>query len=484
MNNLRSLFLAILLSCILINKAISQQIAPPDVLQYLKDKINIFYLNDPNTATPSFYNIPTSTIMSNTNGVIFGRGGNNGMSRSAVILLSLFKNRTQSPGDGRLQDFVYKLLKLRDKSIDIILINDQLHDIDPSNFAQYGGVDTFSINRSIKIWPTIALPNSNGSAGTIIVGEKVFRAFVSLQSSKNVLIDLISKISISDYNPVHLAWIFSNVPPGTDPPHLFNTSLMDSRLKTNQGICNAIRFALDTAEMKRAIEWYEQKASLVEWHSSPNNSKGVMEVPSKFWFYDQLKSDDMLNRGFPITSPPFNPRKVGKYYWIHFGTGGARLLNHEICKYRARDEIMIGLLGYAYIRCISFTKFLDAIKLDNDKLLNAVPEKRLAILIENLCLSRLNGRTLREVTVTPPSVKQYLIGIALFDFFSDYGSGGDVREFNRWFLEGSISQELGDAYNQVRASVMSATSAVANQGLPAQIDAIKTALNITTVDVN
>src|SRR5687768_10589683 len=94
-------------------KGFSQPVPPATVIQYLKSRINIYFINDPNTNSPAIHRISNDSIINNTNGVLFGRGGNNAMSESARLLLSLFKDRSRRPGDGRLQDFVYQLIKLR-----------------------------------------------------------------------------------------------------------------------------------------------------------------------------------------------------------------------------------------------------------------------------------------------------------------------------------------------------------------------------------
>src|SRR5690349_4422388 len=136
-----------------------QAVPPAQVMQYLQSKINIYFINDPNTNSLAIRNIPSQTISSNTDGVLFGRGGNNAMTQSARLLLSLFKDRAQRPGDGRLQDFVYQLIKLRDKPIDIIFLNDQLNSIDPAFMSQYGFLDTFRVGRNLHVWPTTVTPN-------------------------------------------------------------------------------------------------------------------------------------------------------------------------------------------------------------------------------------------------------------------------------------------------------------------------------------
>ena len=151
------------------DKVNSQAVSPAQVMQYLQSKINIYFINDPNTNSLVIHNITPQTISNNTDGILFGRGGNNGMTQSARLLLSLFKDRAHRPGDGRLQDFVYQLIKLRDKPIDIVFFNDQLNSIDPAYLSQYGFIDTFRIGRNLHVWPTTAMPNDPNMAGSIIL---------------------------------------------------------------------------------------------------------------------------------------------------------------------------------------------------------------------------------------------------------------------------------------------------------------------------
>jgi hypothetical protein len=477
MKIIKSILVVSLWNLLFVNKSIGQAVAPAIVMQYLQSKINIYFLNAPNTATPVFHTISTANISANTNGILFGRGGNNGMTQSARLLLSLFRDRTQSSGDGRLQDFVYQAMNLRNKTIDIIFMNDQFNSIDPSYFIQYGGIDTFRVGRNLHIWPTTVMPNSETSAGTIILGEKIFRGFSNLQQSKNILLNLITSIAVADYRSMHMWWVFTQTLSVGDTMR-FTYSMMDARYKTNQGVCNAIRYVFDNDERERAIKWFGRKANFVEWRSAPRNANNSPVVPAEYWLYDQLQNDDLLNRGLPLSNPPFSARTARNYKWMHYSLS-SRLSNTEIYKYAARDEILIGLLGDTYMRFINIGSFWDALKFDNNRFFSAEPKDRLAILIENLCLSQLNGSTLQQVISNPPAEKKYLIGIALLDFISNYSSGGDVRQFNRyWFLGGSISPELGEAYRQIRPSIMTAMSAVAGQGYRAQIEVIKTVLNI------
>ncbi|MEO5564253.1 MAG: hypothetical protein ABIR18_12480 [Chitinophagaceae bacterium] len=475
MKIVKSISIAFLLSFLLVSKGFSQ-VAPATIMQYLQSKINIYFLNDPNTATPAFHTIATTSITSNTDGVLFGRGGNNAMSQSARLLLSLFKDRAQR-GDGRFQDFVYQVMNLRNKTIDIIFVNDQLHSIDPTFLPQYGFVDTFRVGRNLHIWPTTVMPNSETSAGSIVIGEKVLRGFNNLKQSKNILLDLISSVAIADFRQMHKYWIFTHRLSGGDSMR-YTFSLMDARQKTNQGICNAIRFGFDIGERGVAINWYAQKANLVKWSASPTDARSMPIVPNQYWLYNELQTDDMLNRGLALPNPPFSASLTRDYKWMHFGTGGSTTFNPEIAKYAARDEIMLGMLGETYMRFLSVSSFWNALKFDNNRFFTAEPQNRLAIFIENLCLSKLDGRTLAALRTNPPTEKKYLLGIALFDFLSNYGSGGDARELNRWLLAGTISQELIDVYAQVRPAIMTAVGAAASGGFRTQIEAIKTSLHI------
>jgi len=458
-------------------KGNAQAVAPAQVMQYLQSKINIYFINDPNTNSLTIRNIPTQTISSNTDGVLFGRGGNNAMTQSARLLLSLFKDRTQRPGDGRLQDFVYQLIKLRDKPIDIIFLNDQLNSIDPAYITQYGFLDTFRVGHNLHVWPTTVMPNDPNMAGTILIGEKVLRGFNELKQSKFILLDLISSVAIADYRQMHHFWNFYNVISRGDTLR-YTFSIMDSRQKTNQGICNAVRYAYDQEERNAAFRWFSEKQSLVKWIPVPRDAQSNPIMPAQYWLYDEMQADDLLGRGRNLAIPPFSASMGQNYRQTHFNGGGPATFNPEIHKYAGRDEVILGLLGEAAMRFLTVPQYYVALKYDNNRFFSAEPQNRLALLIENLCLSNLNGRTLSDLRANPPAEKKYLLGIALFDFFSNYGSGGEGRELNRWMLGGTISQELIDAYLTIRPQLMTATAAASSQGVRAQEEAIKTTLQI------
>ena len=471
------ILIIIALNLLLINKGFSQAVPPATVMQYLKTKINIYFINDPNTNSPVINRIPTDSIINNTNGVLFGRGGNNAMSQSARVLLSLFKDRAHRPGDGRLQDFVYQLISLRNKPIDIYFLNDQLHAIDPAYMAQYGFLDTFRVGRNLHVWPTTVAPDNESSAGTILIGEQVFRGFNELRQSKFILLDLISSVAIADYRQMHYFWTFYHeITRGDTLRYTF--SLMDSRQKTNQGICNAVRYAYDQEERNAAFRWFPEKASLVKWNPVPRDARSTPVMPAQYWLYDEMQADELLSRARALTNPPFSAAMGRDYRQIHFNSGGPTTSNPEIYKYAGRDEVMLGMMGEAAMRFLGVLRFWEALKYNNNRFLTAEPQNRLAIFIENLCLNNLGGRTLQDLRANPPAEKKYLLGIALFDFFSNYGSGGAGRELNRWMLGGTISQELLDAYVQVRPQIMAATAAASSQGIRAQEEAIKTTLQI------
>jgi hypothetical protein len=459
------------------NKVLSQPVSPATVMQYLKNKINIYFINNPNTNSLAIHYIPGDNIINNTNGVLFGRGGNNGMTQSARLLLSLFKDRSQRPGDGRLQDFVYQLIKLRDKPIDIIFLNDQLHSIDPVYMAQYGFLDTFRVGSNLHVWPTTVTPNSETSAGTILIGEKVLRGFNELKQSKSILLDLITSVAIADYRQMHKFWVFwHEISRGDTLRYTF--SMMDSRQKTNQGICNAVRFAYDIEERNVAFRWYPEKVSLVKWSSVPRDARSNPVMPAQYWLYDEMQADELLNRGRPLGHPPFSQSMGRDYRQTHFNTGGPTTVNPEIHKYAGRDEMILGLMNEAAMRFLNIPRYWEALKYNNNRFFTAEPQNRLAILIENIYFNNLGGRTAQQLRTNPPAEKKYLLGIALFDFFSNYGSGGDGQELNRWMLGGTISQELLDLYAPIRPQIMAATSAAFSQGIGAQTQAIRNTLQI------
>jgi hypothetical protein len=459
------------------NKIFSQAVPPATVMQYLKSKINIYFINDPNTNSPAIHRISNDSISNNIKGVLFGRGGNNAMTQSARLLLSLFKDRSRSTGDGRLQDFVYQLIKLRDKSIDIYFLNDQLHSIDPAYMPQYGFLDTFRVGSNLHVWPTTVMPANESSAGTILIGEKIFRGFNELKQSKSILLDLITSVAIADYREMHKFWVFWHEISRGDTLR-YSFSMMDSRQKTNQGICNAVRFAYDIDERNAAFRWYPEKVSLVKWSTVPRDARSSPVMPAQYWLYDEMQADELLNRGRSLGHPPFSQRMGRDYRQTHFNTGGPTTVNPEIHKYAGRDELMLGLMNEAAMRFLDIPRFWEALKYNNNRFFTAEPQNRLAILIENIYFNNLGGRTAQQLRTNPPAEKKYLLGIALFDFFSNYGSGGDGRELNRWMLGGTITQELLDLYALIRPQIMAATSAASSQGIGAQTQAIRNTLQI------
>src|SRR5687768_14602423 len=106
-----------------------------EMVNWLRKNITIYYLSNPNTATPQkdFRKISTDLIVKADNGIYFGKDDNNGMERNAQLLTALFKSKSTDPkmtvlqgkdGDLKFQETMYHAMQISGKPITIFFIND------------------------------------------------------------------------------------------------------------------------------------------------------------------------------------------------------------------------------------------------------------------------------------------------------------------------------------------------------------------------
>lgn len=451
------------------------------VLEYLKQNLKVYYIDQPNSEPLVINTISTQSVNTNSNGIYFGTAANNGMTISALLLESLFKDRNNN-GDGNLQDYIYLLMKQRDKPVQLFFINDVQAALTPEAVTRLS-VDTQNVN-GLRVWPRTAQNIDTSLAGGILFGENILAAFNNVERAKSILVDLVISISIKDFRSMHMWWVF-NTRPELGPKWYYSYALMDTRIKTFQGVCNSIIHCLDTVIRENAIRWYtQQKASLIYWTPVSQDARGNEDIPATYWLYNRVQTEYLRNRISDLPTPQFNTTTRNTYRAFQFlrVNGPPRDFTHDILM--IRDEQILGLLGYNFIITTSFQNFLRGLRYAENRLQTVQPRNRLTTFIENLCLSNTEGKTLAELASNPPAEKKYLLGLALFDYFSNFSSNGTAAGYSD-LSGGTFSEDLIRLYTpSLRRSVIDAVRQVRNtvsgerEIFLGEMDAIKQVLNI------
>jgi hypothetical protein len=429
------------------------------VLQYLKQNLKVYFISQPNTEPLAINTINTESVATNTNGIIFGTATNNGMTISALLVQSLFKDRNNN-GDGNLQDYIYFLLKQRDKPVQLFFINDVQAPLTPEAVSRLS-VDTQNVN-GLRVWPRVAQNVETNLAGSLLFGENILAAFNDVEQAKKMLVNLMVSIAIKDFRSMHLWWVF-NTPPDAGAKWYFTYALMDTRLKTFQGICNSIVHAFNVGTRIQAINWYmHQKASLIHWTPVSLDARGNEDIPAAYWLYNRIQSEYLRNRISDLPSPQFGNITRSAYRVFQFlpVNGPPRDFAHD--RLMIRDEQILGLLGYYFIVINGFQNYLRCLSYADNRLQTAQPADRLTVIIENLCLGNTDGKTLSELAANPPTQKRYLLGLAFFDYFSNFSSNGTAAGYSD-LSGGTFSEDIIRLYTpSIRRSIIDAVRQVRN----------------------
>ncbi len=426
-----------------------QVVPPAQVISYLQQKINVFYVSFPNTVNTQSFNVRpilTTSITHNTNGILFGRGGNNMMSTSARLLLSLFKDRTMG-GDAKFQDWVYNLVKIKDKPINFYFYNDEMS---PLNIGAVTTLylDTIRMDNGARLFPgTWRGPATD--AGDINLGEHFFQN--RLNYFQAALIDLITCAEINSYRAFHISGIYSFEHTGFSNLRFYSSSaLMDNRFLTDQGVCNGLVNAYDTAYQRTLYRWFIRPSMTLLRQPPEAYSASFLQLESqRNWL---LKNQGYSGLEQLLTSiPQFSSRANNLYGWFNFSTVESRTLGPSI--YKLRNEITQGLIYNYCLQKLGFQHFLNSLIFNNNRFSTAAPENKLAILLENICRVEIGNQTVEQLRNSPTANKSYLAPIALVHFLTGSDANFSYQKFTTFVGEG-FPEELFNLYSpQIQTAI-------------------------------
>lgn len=436
------------------HRAVAQPVPPLQVMNYLKQKIKVFYVHAPGmaglNATTQVHQLSTEAINSNTNGVVFGTGGNNRMSTSAQLLLSIFKSR-EGRGNGLLQDFLYNLIKIKDKPISLYFFNDAMEPLS-EHAATWYYLDTVRKNDELSVWPATwgtGLPNE---AGCINLGENFFAGQLPLLQL--TLLELVTSLQLNSERPLHPGGCWHFTHRDYDPSITFYmyTSVMDKRFITDQAVCAAIVNTFDTAFQRRLYRWFQRPSMAVRRTPRTGTFSGEDE---QYWLTNARSEFARLPESFGELDANNTPG-MRAYAWLNFSSPGARTETAK--KYQVQNEISEALLFNSVIRLTSLPSFLTALKNAMADYNPAGNKSKFVWLLEKMCLQAMNGSTPAQVRANPPRDKRYLLPIAIIDILSGRNDEFTYESFSSLAGPG-FSRELFDLYSSdVKASVRGITT--------------------------
>lgn len=402
----------------------AQAVAPSQVINYLKQKFKIFYIGTTSMASSAFtmHEISPQTIHDNTDGVLFGRGGNNRMSNSARLLLSIFKDR-QAGGNALLQDWLYNLIKIKDKLISIYFINDALAPV-PLNFiSTYTAFDTLRENGGVRIWPGTWAPQNSSEAGSINLGEYHFSS--SLNVLQLTLLELVTSLQVGSYRTLHPNGGFSFVAPSLVNTRFYCfTAMMDRRFVTDQGISHAISSTFDTAYQRFLYKWFVRPSMALQRQPVPGT---FTSSNAQYWLYESIGFPGL---GTSLTSFPTSSVGISasrNYGWLNFSGLSSRENNVE--NYKIRNEISQALIYNSFMQILSLSKFLDAVKQTNQQYTPVGSRTKYTLMLENMCKTAMGSFTPAQLVSHPVSDKRYLLPIAMVHLLTNKNSEFNYEKF-------------------------------------------------------
>jgi len=444
-----NIFGTLILSAVVVKTTYCQVVPPAQVINYLQQKVNVYYISQPNAVHTQAFTIRpilTASITSNTDGVLFGRGGNNRMSTSARLLLSLLKDRSMG-GNGKFQDWVYNLIKIKDKPLNLYFYNDEMSALNNRAVSSLY-LDTIRMDNGARLYPGI-WRGPAGFAGDINLGEHFF--LNRLDYFQTALIDMIASAEIDSYRVFHISGIFSFEHAGYSNLRFYSSSaLMDDRFLTDQGVCNGLVNAYDTAYQRTLYRWFSRPSMTLLRQPPEAFSTSFLQLESqKNWL---LKNQEYSGLAQLLTTiPQFGGQSNSMYGWFNFSTIESRALGTSI--YKLRNEITQSLIYNYCLQKLGFHHFINSLIFNNNRFCTAAPENKLAILLENICRVEMGNQTVEQLRNNRPTDKSYLAPIALVHFLTGNDVDFNYQKFTTYIGQG-FPEELFNLYTtQIQTAI-------------------------------
>jgi len=429
---------------------------------YLRDKLSFRYVNRPNITAQSPEILDNAAIYAGTESGAFWSStqvpGLQGLVRSLL-------GDARHGGDGTLQFYAARIVKILDRPVMVMLLNDTTP-LTPAAMNKWDACD----DGNGRAWPCASNMSTADDArencaralnepvparrdgrwaGQMTLGQTVFASGAGGRATSTFIHELVHTQDRSDRR-AHMFWLSGrSYHYGSDGTHFGVEAVPNLAATYQEGIANTLRLMVDSDRARRMFGWFANN-DVVYVEKVPPSTSGSSAQPcwttvtapsADIWLYSQLRAAGARE----ITRSP-NPNPGYAYFQIR--SIPPRFIIH--------NEYILALTFSEYARHLGIGKFLRALQ-TNDATLFRVSTSPIAQLFNTLCRAGLEGRSLSSVQgVSDAGPKPYMIPLAYADFFTGYQSRSkaDFASIFEGMLDGDWVDLYWDSYkDEVRAAV-------------------------------
>ncbi len=389
----------------------AQDPRPADVKQFLLDNIHISYIADPNQPTPDIRPISTQFISDNTDGILFGKTGNNGMDLCAEFLTELI-NRVG--GDLKFQQTVYYALKLAGKPIDLFFVNDSRKGIEDGYLSVYNLYTAPGTGGRNMVWPaTYSVTDAPGTRPAIVFGSEPNTSLLKL---KEMFCGMTASLGIGNFGPAR-KFLFRKVTVASkgQPVNemILAFPISDIRRVAAQALANVFSMHYSMSLRETYNEWIKSDGFVWPVKADPAG------LPDEFNLRQQLIKELKKDPGGEMKKPDW---KVSDEFSRDFRKYEPDLIAMDLkygAKYRILNDVFLGMIFYQYAKNLGMNALIQAIRYKDNRFVKSPKGNKVLMMFENLCLSRLNGKTYEDLARARGTSKQgESFGIGLLDIYA------------------------------------------------------------------
>lgn len=420
--------------------------------QYLIGKLSFRYVDQPNdvTATPAV--LDNAAIGAGTeSGAFWSNGRIPGLQN---LVRSLLKPAGRG-GDANMQYVVSRVVKILDRPVMIVLLNDTGPRLTSSAMDHWDACD----DGNGRAWPCASNASTSDDqrercaqvnhqtaperrdlhwAGSMTLGQAAFNGGTAGSATGTFVHELVHTQDRSDRREHMFLVSKHEYAYGSDGTHYDVEAVPNLAATYQEGIANAVMMTVDNQSRGDMFDWFARNDVMMveKTRLAPGTGAGegpcwsVVTMPSDdIWLYNQLQSAH-------IREIQRTPNPYPKYAYFRIRDLSPRFIVH--------NENIIALIFSEYARHLGLPKFLAALKA-NDATIFRVSTSPIAQLYNSLCTAGLDGRPLSTVlNVNEAGPKPYLIPLAYADYFTGYSS--KTKEDFASVFEGMLRHEWVDLY--------------------------------------
>ena len=416
---------------------------------YILSKLKFYYIVNPNTDTTRTV-IPMNSSSTDERNVF---GGNAGMNPMKTFLKALL-NDNQHGGDENFQFAFKEILRIRDKTIGVMMYNDAVpfNNFATTNFANC--VDTLNYE-----WPCASSSSNKDKtiAGVIHIGQHFFSQVTPVNAKFVILHELVHTQDMSQF-PQHSFYVNGRwYVYGFDGGHMYHEAIPSMGFAFMEGIANAFAYQFSGGQDygPNINGWFVPTQIIAVEMNAPTTG-GSNDIR----LYQQLQAAGVT----PVSTS-------GGYANYRINQLPPRILIH--------NEMVITSILYEYMNHISFSRVIRAFRTYNNGPSSVFSGNgNLQTMLTTLCQAGLPESMQAQSfpsCASFPERKEYLLPLAYADYFTSFSSTS-ANQFNELFDNG-MNGDLITCYWQVRDAVKNSCKTVPNFSRAATEIAIALGIN-------